>query len=134
MVFQRLATEKKLTALYSGVYLSRLYRFSQLPDLVDPSAPTERVEIDPASGNFISPAHVEVFSELRPLPPSMQIEPLINVHKQRKIAGVIKSLVAGQHVANKVVVDVDKKLLQRCLRLKALDYDSFQTIFGFSDY
>lgn len=58
----------------------------------------------------------------------MQIEPLINVQKQRKIAGVIKALVAGQHLANKVVVDTDKKLLSRCLRLRALDYDALQKV------
>jgi len=115
---------------FIGVYLKQLYQYSQLPDLIDPSAPTEKVEIDPLTGNYKAPAHLEVFSELRPLPPSMQIEPLANIHKQRKIAGVIKALVAGQHLANKVVVDVDKKLLQRCLKLKALDYDSFQRIFS----
>jgi hypothetical protein len=58
----------------------------------------------------------------------MQLEPLVNVHKQRKIAGVIKSLVAGQHLANKVPVDCDKKLLSKCLKLRALDQDSLQRI------
>jgi len=120
---------------FIGVYLSQLYRFNQLPDLVDPSAPTEGVEIDPATGNFKPPAHLEVFADLRPLPPSMQIEPLINVHKQRKIAGVIKSLVAGQHSANKIEVDMDKKLLSKCLKLRALDFDSLQRIFAlYSEY
>lgn len=101
-----------------------------MPDLIDPSAPTESVDIDPKTGNFKAPAHIEVFAELRPLPSSMQIEPLINVQKQRKIAGVIKALVAGQHLANKVVVDTDKKLLSRCLRLRALDYDALQKVLG----
>ena len=65
----------------------------------------------------------------------MQIEPLINVQKQRKIAGVIKSLVAGQHLANKVEVNVDKRLLSRCLKLTALDVDSLQRIFSvYSEY
>lgn len=65
----------------------------------------------------------------------MQIEPLINVHKQRQIAGVIKALVAGQHLANKVVVDVDKRLLGRCLKLSALEPEAIQRIFGVhSDY
>ncbi len=113
-----------------GIYLSQLYRFNKLPDLIDPSAPTESVDIDRKTGNFKSPAHTEVFAELRPLPSSMQIEPLINVQKQRKIAGVIKFLVAGQHLANKVVVETDKKLLSRCLRLRALDYDALQKVLG----
>ena len=124
-----------LTGYILGVYLSQLYRYSQLPDLIDPSAPNEPVDIDPDSGNFKAAAHPEVFSDLRPLPPSMQIEPLINVQKQRKIAGVIKSLVAGQHLANKVEVNVDKRLLSRCLKLTALDVDSLQRIFSvYSEY
>jgi len=44
-----------------------------------------------------------------PLPPSIQLEPLINVHKQRLIADVIKMLVAGQHLASRVQHPVDKK-------------------------
>ncbi|KAL5520295.1 hypothetical protein ACEPAG_9508 [Sanghuangporus baumii] len=121
---------------FIGVYLSQLRRYSRLPDLIDPSAPTEAVLTDPETGNFKSPAHPEVFADLRPLPPSMQIEPLINVQKQRQIAGVIKSLVAGQHLANKVdVSDVDKRLLSRCLKLSAIDVDQLQRILGvYSDY
>lgn len=106
-----------------------------MPDLIDPSAPTEAVGVDPVTGNFLAPARIEVFSTLQPLPPSMQLEPLINVQKQRLRAGVIKSLVAGQHLANKVEVNVDKKLLHRCLKLRALDSDSLQRILSlYSDY
>ena len=135
--------------------------------MIDPSAPTETVDIDPETGNFNSPAHPEVFSDLRPLPGHMQIEPLINVQKQRQIAGVIKAVVAGQHLANRCGMSVgqglgvgvgvgnglgvgngvsggqgqergergesrglDKRLLLKCLKLSALDYESLQRIFG----
>ena len=110
--------------------MSQLSRYSRLPDLIDPSAPGEAVETDPETGNFKAPAHPEVFADLRPLPPSMQIEPLINVQKQRNIAGVIKALVAGQHLANKFSADVDKRLLSRCLKLSALDADELQHTLG----
>lgn len=53
----------------------------------------------------------------------MHLEPLINVHKQRLIAGVIKSLVAGQHLASRVHFPIDKKLFQKCLKLRGLDGD-----------
>ena len=115
---------------FIGVYLSQLYRFSRMPDLIDPSAPHESVEVDPETGNFKACAHPSVFADLRPLPSSMQIEPLINVQKQRQIAGVIKALVAGQHLANKVEVDVDKRLFQRCLKLCALEPEAIQRILG----
>lgn len=103
-----------------------------MPDLIDPSAPHESVEIDPETGNFKACAHPEVFSDLRPLPSSMQIEPLINVQKQRQIAGVVKNLVAGQHLANKLEVEVDKRLLARCLKLSALEPDALQRLLSSS--
>ncbi|KAF8889083.1 hypothetical protein BD779DRAFT_1672040 [Infundibulicybe gibba] len=113
---------------FIGVYLSQLRRHSQLPDLIDPTAPNQTVGIDPISANFDAPAHPEVFSALAPLPPSMHLEPLINVHKQRRIAGVIKSLVAGQHLASRVHFEVDKKLFQRCLRLHGLGTETLERV------
>ncbi|KAJ8519267.1 hypothetical protein ONZ45_g3746 [Pleurotus djamor] len=118
---------------FIGVYLSQLHRFSKLPDLIDPSAPNEGVGIDLVTGNFESPAHPEVFDTLAPLPPSMHLEPLINVHKQRKIARVIKSLVAGQHLASRVQFQIDKKLFQRCLKLRALDEETLQRAYAMHD-
>lgn len=125
----RAASEGKPPSLpacvpFFGVYLSQLYRYSELPDLIDPTAPHEPVGIDPMTHTFSALAHPEVFSTLSPLPPSMQLEPLINVHKQRLIAGVIKSLVAGQHLASRVQYPLDKKVFQRCLKLRGLDDDT----------
>ncbi|EKM52709.1 uncharacterized protein PHACADRAFT_261303 [Phanerochaete carnosa HHB-10118-sp] len=108
---------------FFGVYLSELYRYSSLPDLIDPTAPHEPVRIDPETNTFEPPAHPEVFSNLAPLPPTVQLEPLINVHKQRLVAGAVKSLVAGQHLASKVQHPVEKKLFQKCLRLRGLNVD-----------
>ncbi|KAG6866328.1 hypothetical protein C0991_005795 [Blastosporella zonata] len=113
---------------FIGVYLSQLQRHSRLPDLIDPTAPDEAVGVNPLTSNFDAPAHPEVFSALKPLPPSMHLEPLINVHKQRRIAGVIKNLVAGQHLASRVQFDVDKKLFQKCLKIRAVNADTLQKI------
>lgn len=109
---------------FFGIYLSQLHHYSELPDLIDPTAPHEPVGIDPVTQTFLAPAHPEVFSTLSPLPPSVQLEPLINVHKQRLTAGVIKSLVAGQHLASRVKYPLDKKLYQKCLKLRGLDSDT----------
>lgn len=101
-----------------------MHRYSSLPDLTDPTAPHEPVRIDPETNAFEPPAHPEVFSSLAPLPPTVQLEPLINVHKQRLVAGVVKSLVAGQHLAAKVSYPVEKKLFQKCLKLRGLGPDT----------
>ena len=111
---------------FAGVYLAQLHHYSSLPDLIDPTAPHEPVGIDPETNTFESPAHPEVFATLAPLPASMQLEPLINVHKQRLIAGVVKSLVSGQHIAAKVQYPVEKKLFQKCLKLRGLNAETLQ--------
>ncbi|KAF9468282.1 hypothetical protein BDZ94DRAFT_1317952 [Collybia nuda] len=118
---------------FIGIYLSQLKQHSKLPDLIDPTAPNEAVGVNPETANFDAPAHPEVFSTLTPLPVSMHLEPLINVHKQRRIAGVIKSLVAGQHLASRVKFDIDKRLFQKCLRLRGLDSDMLQRALAASD-
>ncbi|TBU39177.1 ras GEF [Dichomitus squalens] len=111
---------------FFGVYLAQVHHFCSLPDLIDPTAPHEPVGIDPETNTFETPAHPEVFSTLAPLPPSIQLEPLINVHKQRLISGVVKSLVAGQHLASKVQYALDKKVFQKCLKLRGLDADTLE--------
>ncbi|KAG1750327.1 uncharacterized protein EDB91DRAFT_1216985 [Suillus paluster] len=115
---------------FIGVYLSQLYRYSRLPDLIDPTSPHDPVGIDSQTVNFESPAHPEVFDSLTPLPPSMQLEPLINVHKQRLIAGVIKDLVGGQHLASRVQYPIDKKLFGKCLRVRGLDGEQMQMAYA----
>ncbi|KAI6020504.1 ras guanine nucleotide exchange factor domain-containing protein [Pisolithus marmoratus] len=95
---------------FIGIYLSQLCLYGKLPDLIDPTSPRDPVGMDSQSLSFDSPAHPDVLDSLTPLPPSMQLEPLINVHKQRLIAGVIKDLIAGQHLASRMNFTVDKKL------------------------
>lgn len=77
-----------------------------------------------------SPRHPEVFSTLAQLPLSVPLEPLINVQKQRLTAGVVKNIVAGQHLASKVQFDPERKLYQRCLRLRALPPDKLMEVAG----
>ncbi|KAG9037140.1 hypothetical protein FRB95_006694 [Tulasnella sp. JGI-2019a] len=108
---------------FIGIYLGSLERYRRLPDYIDPTAPTSPVTIDHETGSLSPPLHPEVFSTLAPLPPSVHLEPLINIQKQRLTAGVVKSIVAGQHLATKVSFDLDRKLYQKCLRLKALGPD-----------
>ncbi|KAG8896424.1 hypothetical protein FRC01_011826 [Tulasnella sp. 417] len=107
---------------FIGVYLSDLHRYRKLPEYIDPTSPSSRV-LEGPNGQLSSPRHPEVFSTLAPLPPSVQLEPMANVQKQRLTAGTVKEIVAGQHLASKISFDLDRKLYQKCLRLKALPPD-----------
>ncbi|KAL1741639.1 hypothetical protein HDZ31DRAFT_44998 [Schizophyllum fasciatum] len=111
---------------FIGIYLAPLKRFSQLPDLIDPTAPHEVVGVDPVTNNYESAAHPEVFAALKPLPPGIHLEPLINVQKQRSIANVVRSLVTGQHLASRVHYPIDKRVFQKCLRLRGLNTEMLQ--------
>ncbi|KIK09629.1 hypothetical protein K443DRAFT_736 [Laccaria amethystina LaAM-08-1] len=63
-----------------GIYLAQLYKINKLPALIDATSPNQGVGIHLC--HFRSAAHPEVFSAIAPLPPTMNLEPLINVHKQ----------------------------------------------------
>jgi hypothetical protein len=109
------------------MYLQPLHRFSKLPETVDPSAPNLDMKID-RNGYSPPPAHPEVFASMAPLPRGVEIEPLLNVHKMRLIAGVVKSLVLAQHPASRIRYDLDRRLLSKCLRLKSVEPETLARI------
>ncbi|GJJ09299.1 hypothetical protein Clacol_003521 [Clathrus columnatus] len=115
---------------FLGAYLAQLYAYEKLPDFIDPTAPTEPVLIDIATGTLSAPSHSEVFFNLQPLPEGITLEPLINVHKQRLIARVIKTFVGAQHLAASVPFDVDERCYQKCFRIRSLETDVLQSIVG----
>jgi Gdp/GTP exchange factor required for growth at low temperatures len=79
---------------------------------------------------FSPPARPEVFSSLAPLPSYMQLESLINVQNQRLVAGVIRSLVTGQHLVSHVQYPVSKKLSQKCVKLRGLNSDTLDCVYA----
>lgn len=105
-----------------GIYLNELNELDLLPDYIDPSAPhTTMIPHAAISSSFL---HPEVFSTLAPLPDTIPLTPLINIQKQRLIAALVKSVVAGQHLASNCQFKLDRKLYQKCLRLRCLDPDT----------
>ena len=113
---------------FIGMYLAQLARHAQLPDLIDPTSPTQAVGIDRRTNECLAPAHPEVFAALQPLPPSMQLEPLVNVHKQRLVAGAVRELTAGQNLAARLNVPIDRKLFGRAVKLRALDDETLTRV------
>lgn len=104
-----------------GIYLSELSEYAKLPDFIDPTRPEEPLGLDPTTGEF-SPLHdPETFNTLPEQPSYMPLRPLLNLHKQRQIAGVVKALVGGQHMASACRFTVEQKVYSKCLRLKCVD-------------
>jgi len=72
------------------IYFNSMYDLLLLPNYIDPSALYERIGPN-------DPLHrPELFDGLPKLPAGVQLKPLINVQKQRFIAGLIKSFAEGQ--------------------------------------
>ncbi|KAJ1309351.1 hypothetical protein OPQ81_006130 [Rhizoctonia solani] len=106
---------------FLGIYLSELSDYAKLPDFIDPTRPEEPVQLDPVTGEFGALCDPEVFNTLPELPDYMSLRPLINVHKQRQIAGVVQALVKGQHMASACRFTAEQKVYSKCLRLKCVD-------------
>ncbi|KAG9118382.1 hypothetical protein FRC07_007126 [Ceratobasidium sp. 392] len=106
---------------FLGVYLSELSEYAKLPDFVDPTRPEQPVTLDPATGEFSPLADPDVFASLPETPSYMPLRPLLNLHKQRQIAAVVKALVNGQHMASACKFVVEQKVYSRCLRLRCVD-------------
>ncbi|KAK0457144.1 uncharacterized protein EV420DRAFT_1644299 [Desarmillaria tabescens] len=87
---------------FIGIYLSQLTEYSHQPDLIDPgTSPTTPASIDLVTYSYDTLSHPEVFSALQPLPAGIQMEPLINVHKQQMRAKVVVVVVLPAPGPNK---------------------------------
>ncbi|KIJ32620.1 hypothetical protein M422DRAFT_265505 [Sphaerobolus stellatus SS14] len=75
-----------------------------------------------------APAHPEVFFNLQVLPEEIALERLINVHKQRLIAAVIKSFVGGQDLATNKPFEVDQKWYRDCFRMRSLTPEALHSV------
>ncbi|KAH7317517.1 hypothetical protein B0J17DRAFT_686723 [Rhizoctonia solani] len=115
---------------FLGIYLSELSEYAKLPDFIDPTRPEEPVHLDPVINEFGALSDPEVFNTLPELPDYMSLRPLINIHKQRQIAGVIQALVKGQHMASACRFTVEQKVYSKCLRLKCVDVATMWSALG----
>ncbi|KIJ26871.1 hypothetical protein M422DRAFT_272021 [Sphaerobolus stellatus SS14] len=111
-----------------SAYLAQLYEYERLPDFIDPTAPAEPVLINNETGMLSAPTHPEVFFNLQVLPEEIALERLINVHKQRLIAAVIKSFVGGQDLATNMPFEVDQKWDRDYFRMRSLTPEALHSI------
>ena len=109
---------------FFGLYVSDLMQYDAMPTFLDPTSPTTAATATSMQDGKVRlhPSDPTAFSELAPLPPGVQLEPLINVHKFRSIAEVIRQISAFQNAAKNysAMFEAEKGAYVRCLKLRCL--------------
>lgn len=109
---------------FFGLFVSDLMQYDAMPTFLDPTAPTRAASTFTTHDGKtrLHPADVNAFSDLAPLPPTVQLEPLINVLKFRSIAEVIRQISAFQNAAKNYsnMFEAEKGAYVRCLKLRCL--------------
>lgn len=109
---------------FFGLFVSDLMQFDAMPTFLDPTSPTLAAStISTQQGKTqLQPADADAFAHLAPLPPSVQLEPLINILKLRGVAEVIRQVSAFQNAAKNysAMFEAEKNIYVRCLKLRCL--------------
>ncbi|EGU11422.1 hypothetical protein RTG_02580 [Rhodotorula toruloides ATCC 204091] len=107
---------------FLGIFLRDLALNAELPTFLDPTNPDIPAEVD-AAGSLVSLADPSAFDELPPLPPSISLAPLVNVHKFRILAGTVRKVVAFQDLANRYTFEPTPSVYFKCLKIRSLEQD-----------
>ncbi|ETS65439.1 hypothetical protein PaG_00173 [Moesziomyces aphidis] len=109
---------------FFGLFVSDLMQCDAMPTLLDPTSPTAAATVTTRQDGKMRllPAEPGAFAHLAPLPPSVQLEPLVNVLKFRSIAEVIRQVSAFQSAAKNyaAMFEAEKGAYVRCLKLRCL--------------
>ncbi|KDE02730.1 hypothetical protein MVLG_06744 [Microbotryum lychnidis-dioicae p1A1 Lamole] len=107
---------------FLGLFLRDLTMNAELPTFLDPSSTDTPAEVD-AEGTLVSLADPNAFNSLAPLPPSLRMRPLVNVHKFRVQARIVQDVLAAMEFAESYPYDPDARWYLKCLKLRALSSD-----------
>ncbi|BGP35135.1 Guanine nucleotide exchange factor lte1 [Rhodotorula toruloides] len=107
---------------FLGIFLRDLALNAELPTFLDPTNLDIPAEVD-AAGSLISLANLSAFDAVLPLPPSISLAPLVNVHKFRVLAGTVRKVVAFQDLANRYTFEPTPNIYFKCLKIRSLEQD-----------
>jgi GDP/GTP exchange factor required for growth at low temperature len=108
--------------LGAGIFLRDLALNAELPTFLDPTSPSHAASVS-TSGCLLSPVDPSAFSSLPPLPPSIPLAPLINVHKFRVLSSTVNRVVAFQRLAQQYEFEPVPQMYLKCLRLRCLEQE-----------
>ncbi|CEH16780.1 Ras1 guanine nucleotide exchange factor [Ceraceosorus bombacis] len=111
---------------FFGLFISDLAINDALPSLLDPSSPsTQPVDLSKSAHAGLKPelipAEPRAFDHLPPLPPSIRLEPLINVYKARNTAAIVKTVMAFQQRARLYPYEASAAVYVKALKIRSLD-------------
>ncbi|KAN0065486.1 Guanine nucleotide exchange factor lte1 [Thecaphora frezii] len=105
---------------FFGLFLSDLMINDLLPSHLDPSSPNSTVSMDADSGRLHELADPHAFDHLAPLPPGVELEPLVNIYKYRVVASTIKNVLAFQERSKAYQFEADAGVYVKCLKIRCL--------------
>ena len=108
----------------AGLYLRDLSITCELPTFLDPTAPSAPASVDEVTGEFEAIHDDAAFADLPPLPSSVTLHPLVNVHKHRTIASIVQKILVFQEMAGLYPYEADATLFRKCLGLRTLHPDA----------
>lgn len=107
---------------FFGLFITDLAVNECLPSLIDPSSPNSAAQVDPSNpSKLLHLQNPDAFAHLQPLPPCIQLEPLVNLFKFRNIAGTVKTVLAFQAKAVNYAFRADAGVYVKCLKIRCLE-------------
>lgn len=106
---------------FLGLYLSDLVFNAELPSLLDPPVDSESAPLPP--NHFFQNENSKFRVSLVSYSPGDELPPqrLVNFHKYRTIATIIKSVLAFQALSRRYNFEADVSVYPRCVFLRCLD-------------
>jgi Gdp/GTP exchange factor required for growth at low temperatures len=98
----------------------------ELPTFLDPSSPSNAASIDPETGALLTLSDPSAFDKLPPLPSNIQMMPLVNVHKFRVMANVIRRVLVFKELVEVYPFEADSELYLSCLKLRSLSMEKMR--------
>ncbi|EPQ30748.1 uncharacterized protein PFL1_01649 [Pseudozyma flocculosa PF-1] len=105
---------------FFGLFVSDLMVNDLLPSHLDPSSPDAAPHVDADTGRLSGLAKPDAFDHLAPLPPGVELEPLVNLYKYRVVSSTIKHVLAFQERAKAYSFEADAGVYVKCLKIRCL--------------
>ncbi|GAA5960922.1 hypothetical protein JCM3765_007540 [Sporobolomyces pararoseus] len=105
---------------FTGLFLRDLALNAELPTFLDPTSTNSAASVDSA-GSLTSVADPHAFDSLNPLPENVDLFPLVNLHKFRKLAVIVQRIRTFQALSERYTFEPVQNVYFKCLKIRSLD-------------